>query len=76
MMPQETKQNKLAYQRTKKRLSQSQLAKLSNVNLRMIQKYENGERDFMKSAIETAIKLADALEITLDELCRYFNEPT
>lgn len=62
------KLNNLAKIRKNKGYSQSKLAELSGVNIRMIQKYESGERDFKKALVQTAIKIADALEVTLDEL--------
>ncbi|MBP1925505.1 DNA-binding XRE family transcriptional regulator [Sedimentibacter acidaminivorans] len=62
------KRNNLAKIRNQKGYSQSKLSELSGVNIRMIQKYESGERDFKKALVQTAIKLADALQVTLDEL--------
>nr|WP_312576114.1 helix-turn-helix transcriptional regulator [Sedimentibacter sp.] len=64
------KLNNLAKIRKNKGYSQSKLAELSGVNIRMIQKYESGERDFKKALVQTAIKIADALQVTLDELFR------
>jgi len=60
--------NNLSKIRKSKGFSQSKLAELSGVNIRMIQKYESGERDFKKALVQTAIKIADALDVTLDEL--------
>lgn len=60
--------NNLSKIRKSKGFSQSKLAELSGVNIRMIQKYESGERDFKKALVQTAIKIADALNVTLDEL--------
>lgn len=52
--------------RTQKGLSVPKLVELSGVPRRTIQDIEkNGE-----CKVSTAIKLADALEVTLDELCR------
>ena len=56
---------KLAYSRKEKKLSQPELGKLSGINGDIIGKYE---RDEMKPSIETAKKLADGLEISLDYL--------
>jgi transcriptional regulator with XRE-family HTH domain len=56
---------KLSFCRKDKKLSQAELGKLSGINGDIIGKYE---RDEMKPSIETAKKLADALEITLDYL--------
>lgn len=52
--------------RTDKGLSVPALSRLSGVPVRTI---ENIER-YGTCKVATAIKLADALEITLDELCR------
>lgn len=62
------KLNNLAKLRKSKGYTQSKLAELSGVNIRMIQKYESGERDFKKALVQTAIKIADALEVALDEM--------
>lgn len=62
------KLNNLAKLRKRKGYTQSKLAELSGVNIRMIQKYESGERDFKKALVQTAIKIADALEVALDEM--------
>jgi transcriptional regulator with XRE-family HTH domain len=56
---------KITLIRKQKKLSQAQLGKLSGVNGDIVGKYE---RDEMKPSIETAKKLADALEVTLDYL--------
>lgn len=52
--------------RTERGLSVPQLAELSGVPRRTIQDIER----FDRCKVDTAIKLADALGITLDELCR------
>lgn len=49
-------------------LSQSQLANASGVNLRMVQKYENGEKDVNKAQALTLYKLAQALSCTIENL--------
>lgn len=56
---------RMAFCRKEKKLSQADLGKLSGINGDIIGKYE---RDEMKPSIETAKKLADALEVTLDYL--------
>jgi transcriptional regulator with XRE-family HTH domain len=56
---------KLSYCRKDKKLSQAELGKLSGINGDIIGKYE---RDEMKPSIDTAKKLADALDVTLDYL--------
>ena len=52
--------------RTERNLSVPQLAELSGISRRTIQDLE--KRD--DGRISTAIKLADALDVTLDQLCR------
>jgi transcriptional regulator with XRE-family HTH domain len=51
--------------RKKANLSQSQLARLAGVPVSTLQDWEHGRR-YMR--LESAMKLADALELTLDEL--------
>lgn len=65
-----SKLNNLGKIRKSKGYSQSKLAELSDVNIRLIQKYESGERDFKKAQVQTAIKIADALQVTVHELFR------
>jgi transcriptional regulator with XRE-family HTH domain len=60
--------NKLKKIRAQQKLSQSQLAKASGVSLRMLQKYEQGDRDIKKAQAETVYKLAQALGCTIEEL--------
>lgn len=52
--------------RNEKGLSMRALSELSNVPQRTIEDIER----FNRCKVDTAIKLADALEVTLDELCR------
>ena len=54
--------------RKEKGFSQSKLAELSNVNLRMVQKYENGEKDINKASALTVYQLAKALDVTVEDL--------
>ena len=60
--------NKLKEKRMQRKLSQSQLAKASGVSLRMLQKYEQGDRDLNKAQAETVYKLAKALNCKIEEL--------
>lgn len=60
--------NKLKEKRMQRKLSQSQLAKASGVSLRMLQKYEQGDRDIKKAQAETVYKLAKALNCKMKEL--------
>lgn len=62
------KKNNLNKIRKNKGYSQSKLAELSGVNIRLIQKYESGERNFKKAQVQTAIKIAIALQVTVEEL--------
>ncbi len=49
-------------------LSQSKLAELSGVAVRLIQSYEQGERDINGAAVITVIKLAKALQVNVEDL--------
>jgi len=60
--------NSLKALREARGLSQSQLAELSGVSVRMIQKYEQGERDIWKAQAITAYALAVALGVTVEEI--------
>lgn len=60
--------NKLKEIRTQQGLSQSLLSKSSGVSLRMLQKYEQGDRDLNKAQAETVYKLAKALNCRMEEL--------
>ena len=51
-------------------LSQSQLAKVSGVNLRMIQYYEQGAHDINKAEALTVYKLSKALNCTMEDLIK------
>lgn len=56
---------KMAFCRKEKKISQAEIGKLAGINGDIVGKYE---RDEMKPSIETAKKLADALEVSLDYL--------
>lgn len=60
--------NPIAEWRRIRGLSQSQLAKKSDVSIKTIQKYESGERDFNKARLDIACKLAKALECEITDL--------
>ncbi len=47
-------------------LSQSQLARASGIPLKTLQTWEQGNRTPL---LDAAVKVADALDITMDELC-------
>lgn len=56
---------KITFIRKQKKISQAELGKLSDISGDIVGKYE---RDEMKPSIDTAKRLADALEISLDYL--------
>lgn len=49
-------------------MSQSQLAKASNVSVRMIQYYEQGIKDINKANVLTCLRLAEALDCDVYEI--------
>lgn len=51
--------------RTKKEITQRELAKLLNRNIRTVQKYENNE---IKIPLENLIKISDILDIPYSKL--------
>lgn len=68
------KLNNLGKIRKTRGYTQSKLAELSGVNIRLIQKYESGERDFKKAQVLTAMKIAGALQVSVDELFKNYNK--
>lgn len=54
--------------RTEAGLSQSKLAEASGVNVRMIQHYEQGEKDINRAEGMRLYKLAQALGCTIEDL--------
>ncbi len=54
--------------RTEAGLSQSQLAEASDVNVRMIQHYEQGVKDINAAAALTVYRIARALDCTVEDL--------
>lgn len=59
---------RLQDQRKKKGYSQSELSSASGVSLRMIQKYEIGERNIDNAKIETLCDLAIALDVKVYDI--------
>ena len=53
---------KLRERRTKKGLSQSELAKLANVNYRTLQDYDQGAKDINRNAAITLFRIAKELD--------------
>lgn len=60
--------NKLKETREARGLSQGQLAKMSKVDVRSIQSYEQGLRDLSKASVKTVIALAKVLGVTAEDL--------
>ena len=60
--------SKLQEIRKAKGLSTKALGELAQVNHRMIEKYENGERDLGGAAVRTVLRLAKALECEITDL--------
>lgn len=60
--------NNLKKIRLDNNLSQSQLAKLSGVSVRMIQHYEQGCKDLNKASAITIYKLAKTLNAKFEDL--------
>ena len=49
-------------------MSQSQLAAKAGISLRTLQHYEIGDRDIRKAAIETGLRIADALGCNINDI--------
>ena len=60
--------SKLKKLRRAKNMTQKQLADGSGVNIRQIQRVENGDSDMSNITLGNAIKLADALGVDVKEL--------
>lgn len=60
--------SKLQELRKAKGLNVKQLGELAGVNHRMIEKYENGERDIGGAAVRTVMKLAKVLGCDVSDL--------
>lgn len=58
---------RLQEKRLENGLSQSKLSKKADVNLRMLQKYEQGSADIDKANILTILKLAIALDCSISD---------
>ena len=57
--------------RKAKGLSQSKLAEISGVSIRMIQYYEQGVKDINKAEAMTVYKLSEALDCNVWELLEF-----
>ena len=60
--------NKIKDLRAASGLSRTQLAEAAGINVRTLEAYEQGLRDPAKMTIVTALKLAEALKCSPDEL--------
>ena len=56
--------------RERKGMSQSDLAKASDISVRTIQAYEQGARKLNGASYDTLRKLSDALGVSVDELVK------
>lgn len=63
--------SKLKDIREKKNMSQSQLAKLSGVNFRTIQDYEQDKRSINKARVQTLYALSWALGCKIEDLVEF-----
>ena len=66
--------NNLKRIRTEAGVSQSRLAELSGVNVRMIQYYEQGVKDINSAGALTVYKLAKALGCAMEDLIELKDE--
>ena len=60
--------SRLQFFRKEKGLSQSELAKKSGINVRLIQHYEQGTKDINKAQVVTVLQLAEALEVDVYDI--------
>lgn len=63
--------NNLKKLRELNNISQKKLGELSGVNFRMIQKYEQDDRDINKAQAITVFKLAKALRCNMEDLIQF-----
>ena len=62
------KNNNLQQRRQAAGLSQSQLAKLAGVGVRVYQNYEQGVRDISKAQLSTLLRICKALNCKLSDI--------
>ena len=60
--------SKLQEQRTASGITRQQLSELSGVNVRMIERYEQGERDINGAKLKTLLKLCETLGCELKDI--------
>ena len=60
--------SKLQKQRAAAGLTRQQLSETSGVNIRMIERYEQGERDINGAKLKTLLRLCKALGCNLEDI--------
>lgn len=60
--------NGIRYKRTAAGMTQKELAEKAGLNIRQIQKYENGEIEIRSMSLGKALAIADVLECEVKEL--------
>ncbi len=68
MIAREKKETRLQKQRKISGYSQSQLAKLANVNLRTLQQYESGAKNINRASAETVLSLSKVLGCNAEDI--------
>ena len=58
----------LKYWRESRGLTQAQLAKKTDMSIRVLQNLEQGVRDINKASVETVLRLSDALGVDVYEI--------
>ena len=71
---QEDYKTNLQYYRNLKRLTQAELAKRANVNLRTLQDYEQGQKSINGARSATVSRLADVLGVAITDLLEQENK--
>jgi transcriptional regulator with XRE-family HTH domain len=62
--------NPLVVLRTARGLTQQQLANAAGLNIRMIQKFESGERSLKTARADTLMAIAGALGVKIEKLLK------
>jgi len=60
--------NRIKELRLERQMTQVQLAQKAGLNIRTIQKFENGERSLYTTLFSTVLKIAEALNVTVYDL--------
>lgn len=61
-------ETKVARLRCERKLTQSEVAKGTGLNIRMVQKYENGEIGIETASLDVALRIADFFKVHPREL--------